>query len=229
MSISLGSFNCRGLGEKLKRVDVFNWIKKKKIDICILIDTHCSEASEAKWKEEWGAEIVFGSVDSNRRGVAVLFSKDLCYELHDQKRILDNNALILDISFGAMRFTLVAIYGPNNDSPDFFDNLQEEIDLFGNENVIIGGDFNVVQNYDLDTYKYKTKNNTRAQKRLAEIVQGIGYIDIWREMNPNRKLFTWKGSQSKRSRLDYFLVNESLQTLCRQAVSYTHLTLPTKA
>ncbi len=217
VSISLGSFNCRGLGEYFKRADVFNWIKRKELDICIIVDTHCNKNLESKWKIEWGSEILFSSVDSNRRGVAVLFRKNLNYKLHSYKCILDNNAILLDISFGEMRFTLVGIYGPNSDSPEFFDILQEEVEVIGNTNVIIGGDFNVVLDYDIDTYRYKYYNNPKANKNLLEIINGSEYTDIWREINPNRKLFTWKGPQNKRSRLDYFLINESIKTLCINA------------
>ncbi len=107
INISLGSFNCRGLNEIYKRADIFDWLRKKRLDICILVDTHCSTKAESKWKEQWGGDIYFSSVESNKRGIAVLFKKGFPYEFHSSKCILDNNAIILDLTIGIMKITLI--------------------------------------------------------------------------------------------------------------------------
>ena len=52
--------------------------------------------------------------------------------------------------------TLVNIYAPNNDNPTFFQNLLDRILSFECEEVIMGGDFNLV----LDVQKDK-KEETR--------------------------------------------------------------------
>ncbi len=213
--ISIGSQNCRGLQESLKRKDVFNKLKRDNLDICILLDTHCTEDQENKWKAEWGGEAKFASVDSNKRGVAILFQNTFEFVIHDVKRILKKDAIIIDISIGKMRISLVGIYGPNSDNPDFFSLLQEEIESLDNPSVMIMGDYNVVQSYLLDTYKYKKQNNPRARERLLTIMEENGYLDIWRERNPNRKLFTWKGPNSKRARLDYVLISPNLEPICK--------------
>jgi hypothetical protein len=48
-------------------------------------------------------------------------------------------------------WTLVAVYGPNNDEPQFFTNLQRKIESLDNSSVIIGGDWNVPLDYSMDT------------------------------------------------------------------------------
>jgi exonuclease III len=45
-------------------------------------------------------------------------------------------------------WTLVAVYGPNNDEPQFFTNLQRKIESLDNSSVIIGGDWNVPLLYE---------------------------------------------------------------------------------
>jgi hypothetical protein len=50
--------------------------------------------------------------------------------------------------------TLVAIYGPNEDNPDFFRKLVFNINQFDNSSVIIASDWNVVQDYRVDTVNY---------------------------------------------------------------------------
>ena len=178
------------------------------------MDIHCTKSEESKWKAEWGGEAYFASVDSNRRGVGILFQNTFEFVVHNVRRILENDALLIDLSIDKMRLTLVGIYGPNSDSPDFFSLLNEEIVSLGNPTAILAGDFNVVQQYDLDTYKYRTQNHPKARERLLTIMEENGYNDIWRLRNPNRKLFTFRGSESKRARLDYFLITSNLETIC---------------
>ena len=162
--ISIGGLNCRGIGDKYKRCDVFNYIKSKLYDITALVDTHCQKDKENMWKTEWGNDAFFSPVASNARGITILIKNSFSYHIHDTKADLGNDALLLDMSIENMRITLAAIYGPNKDSPEFFTSLQEEIKSFKNSTVVICGDYNVVLNYDLDTYKYINKNNPKAQK-----------------------------------------------------------------
>ena len=55
-----------------------------------------------------------------KQGVAVLFKNS--FEFHINQEIIDErgNFIILDINIQDYRMTLVAIYGPNEDNPDFF-------------------------------------------------------------------------------------------------------------
>jgi hypothetical protein len=59
------------------------------------------------------------------------------------------NFIILSIRINNTFWTLVAVYGPNNDEPQFFTNLQLKIESLGNSSVIIGGDWNVPLNYSI--------------------------------------------------------------------------------
>jgi hypothetical protein len=44
-----------------------------------------------------------------------------------------------------------SIYGPNEDSPEFFENLKSKLVSLSNTSIIIGGDWNVVQDFSFDT------------------------------------------------------------------------------
>ena len=49
---SIGSLNIRGMNDKLKRLAIFNWIKKKKFDIFMLQECYCVEDTGSKWEQE---------------------------------------------------------------------------------------------------------------------------------------------------------------------------------
>ena len=54
----------------------------------------------------------------------------------------DRNVIIMELKILNKKITLVSIYGPNEDQPNFYKNLKQKIQVFGNENVIICGDWN---------------------------------------------------------------------------------------
>jgi hypothetical protein len=49
-------------------------------------------------------------------------------------------------SFSHKRITLINIYGPNVDTPCFYNKVADVIENFDNQSCILCGDFNLIQN-----------------------------------------------------------------------------------
>jgi uncharacterized protein (UPF0303 family) len=77
------------------------------------------------------------------------------------------NFIILDVSIQEQRVSLVALYGPNEDSPDFLKNLKSKLVSLSNTSIIIGGYWNVVQDFSFDTDNYLHKNNLKSHEKVA--------------------------------------------------------------
>ena len=85
------------------------------------------------------------------------------------------------------------------------------VENFNNTDLIFCGDFNLVQDPTLDYYNYKHINNKKAREMMLDIKSGYNLIDPYRDLFPLNKKFTWrKRSPLQQSRLDFFLVSESL-------------------
>ena len=69
----------------------------------------------------------------------------LDYKVHTAKVDANGNWVILDISVNNIRFTLVSIYGPNEDNPDFYKNIKQMVEDLDNAHCIFCGDWNLVQ------------------------------------------------------------------------------------
>ena len=79
--------------------------------------------------------------------------------------------------------------------------------------VIYTGDWNLVLDQAIDTKNYIHENNVQAKAELKKQMDLYSLIDVWRELNPNTTQYTWfskSSSPSKMSRLDFFLVSNSL-------------------
>ena len=81
------------------------------------------------------------------------------------------------------------------------------------ENVIICGDFNLVQNCDLDYFNYININNPRARQHVLDNKENLCLTDPFRELYTYEKRYTWrKRTPLKQARLDFFLISEILLT-----------------
>lgn len=165
------SYNAQGLQGSEKRIDVFEYLKNKKYDIYCLQDTHLTDENRADIINQWGnSKSIFSNFKSNSRGVAILFNKDIDLKIH--KKIVDDNGnfIIVNMSIYNQQLTLVNLYGPNSDNPNFFKLISNQIDDNDNTDIIICGDYNCVLNPKLDYYNYKGVNNIKARETVLEII-----------------------------------------------------------
>lgn len=211
MAIKILSANCQGLGSMEKRLDVLNYLSEKKCDIYCLQDTHTTKGSERFFRSQWNNDCLFSSGTSNSRGVAILFSKHTDYKIHNYTSDPQGNYIVSDITVDDNRFTLINLYGPNKDTPVFFENIMNIAETFDNANLIICGDFNTVQDGKLDYYNYKSINNKKTHEKILDIKEAYNLCDPFREAHPSLRRYTWRRkSPLKQARLDYFLVAETL-------------------
>ena len=106
---------------------------------------------------------------------------------------------------------LVNVYGPDRDTPAFYEELTEMVKEYQNHNIIIVGDWNLVLDPQLDCYNYKHINNPKAKESVENVTLELGLTDIWREANPDCQRYTWRKMKPlKQSRLDYFLLSDYL-------------------
>ena len=85
---------------------------------------------------------------------------------------------------------IVSLYGPNRDNPEFYAELEERISEVGFENLIIGGDWNLVLDFTLDYYNDKHFNNAKAQEQVENLMINLDLLDIWREIHPEMRRYT---------------------------------------
>ena len=211
--VTIVSMNAQGLGDKGKRKDVINLFKSKKYSIVMLQDTHFTEAEEIYIRAQWGYESFFSSHNSQSRGVATFINNNFEFKINDILSDNEGNLLILNCNIGDKNITLINIYGPNRDNPTFYEQLQNKMTKYENSLFILGGDFNLILDPQLDCYNYININNPNARNKLLNCMIDNNLIDCWRENNLEAKEYTWfRRNPIKKARLDYFLISETLFT-----------------
>ena len=210
--LKIMSFNVQGLGGIKKQKDVFNYLQNKNFDILCLQDTHFTADQEIHIRNRWEGNCFFSAApQSNARGVAIFFGKNLDYKIHNQKQDANGNLLILDMTISDKKLSLINVYGPNKDHPAFYENAFKSITNIGNDLYIICGDFNLTLNPNLDCFNYKHINNPKARNFITNMIKENNLFDTFRELHPSLRRYTWRRKTPlKQSRLDFFLVTENI-------------------
>ena len=207
--------NVRGLSTKEKRQDTFHWLKQKKMSIYCLTDVHADLHSQSNFSKDWNNSCIFSSYSSESRGVAILFGEDIEYKVLEVDRDNVGNLLMVKLMI-IPDFTLwlITLYGPNRDEPDFYENLKMKLSEKENLPLIICGDWNLVQNFKLDTFGYQRENNLKAKKIVSEMQLLLDLEDVWRINHEKSRKYTWFSSKTPRqmARLDFFLTTPDIHS-----------------
>ena len=191
-NLKIFSQNCRGLRDNSKRKDVFEYIRSKNFNIYCLQDTHFADDIEHVVRSQWGFECICSHGSSDSRGVCILLNNNFEYKLSEKITDTEGNYIILNIEIRKkFTLTLVNIYGPNQDKPIFYTNLNNRIKELQGDFLILCGDINLVLNFELDCFNYVNRNNPRAANELINLKTEHNLMDPWRLYNPDTKKYTW--------------------------------------
>ncbi len=86
--------------------------------------------------------------------------------------------------------------------------VNNELATFDNENIIIGGDFNIYLNPKLDKIESMSNKNDNPvyRKNICSLMESMSLTDCFRD---NTRRYTWH-ALGMSSRLDYWLISEHL-------------------
>ena len=166
--IKILSLNCNGLNNKLKRTSVLSWLASNHKGLTFLQETHSSKAVELDWNKYASDYNIWYSHGTNRaRGVCTMIPKQHSYKV--VKQISDENGrlLLLHTFIDNSEFVLVNLYAPTKDNSEeeklFLNFVREHLCDFLGKKIIMGGDFNMYMNPELDKKGGICENNQNVQ------------------------------------------------------------------
>ena len=173
---------------------------------------------EKLWLAEWGYRGLFSSLSSSTAGVSILFNNNFSFLIQKYFSDPQGRFITVDIKTENRIITLQNICAPNNDDPNFFKSVFDNLSTFECEHLVFGEDFNLVQNIQKDK---KGGNHTTHFKSLEEIEkfkENMNLTDIWRDLQLDTLRFMWRRNKPEiHCILDFFLISSSLSTNALQA------------
>ena len=166
--------------------------------------------------------MIFSHGSNHSRGVLVLINEQLQYEINNIVTDDEGRYILLEMTIQESPFLLLNLYAPTklNEQIAFFQEILSAVQSanFDTEcRVVIGGDFNVHLDADLDNYggQIETKSTV---KNIQKIMLEYNLIDIWRLRNPDKRQFTWrKRNPIIQCRIDFWLISNDLQDDVKKA------------
>lgn len=204
--VKIASYNVNGLLHPIKRSKILSKMKKDDIMVVFLQETHLTEKEHDKLRRNGYTQVYNSSYKSgHRRGVAILISSKISFQ--KLSVISDKEGRYLMVK-GRMEGELVCflnIYAPPGSDWVFYRQLFDLMTLEVEGILIAGGDLNQRLNPELDT-STQTPTSSGTNKKIRDMMLELGVIDIWRELNPSIKDYTYYSSpHNTYSRIDYFM------------------------
>ena len=174
-----------------KRKCIYDFLRKFKIDVAFLQETHSDASSNDRWMTEWGGKWPCSHGTTCAWGVSILLNPKLKYnKISNLVKDNEGRLIMCELQYDNQNFLLCNLYNYNTDDPGIIKLIQENMQGFTAENIIIGGDFNFVMNDDLDAKNQCTSHNS-TRMVLSQLIDNNDLVDIWRIKNPDTFSFTW--------------------------------------
>ena len=143
------SQNVRGMRDVTKRKQLFTYFRNN-YDLIFLQEMHSIKEDECEWAMQWGGPIHFAHGSNNSRGVAILIDSKIDAKIDSIVRDSNGRFIIIELDYKNMNYVMCNLYAPNSDDVHFFEHIVQMLNTSDYSNQIIGGDFNLVLNVDLD-------------------------------------------------------------------------------
>lgn len=205
-SLKIASFNINGVLNPVKRGKILSKLKKDKIHIAFLQETHLNDSEHTKLNKSGYKHVFFSSHGSGRRrGVATLISSAVNYEHVSENKDKEGRFVMVTGRIGGLLVSLLNVYVPPGSDWSFYKNI---VDLMATSQgiLICGGDFNIRLNPKIDSSNGKS-DLRNISKRLNTWRREVGIVDVWREMHPTTRQYShYSAAHNVYSRIDYFFM-----------------------
>ena len=152
--LSIITLNVNGLNDPTKRQSPAEWIQKQDLYICCLQDTHFKPRDTDRLKVKGWKKIFHANGDQKRRGVAILISDKIDFEIKAMKRDKEGHYIMIKGSIQE-DITIINIYAPNIGAPQYIRQMLTSMKGEINSNTVIVGDFNTHSHLWLDQLNRK--------------------------------------------------------------------------
>lgn len=216
------SFNVNGLNGPVKRKRVLTHLKKLRIDIAFIQETHLTAQEHKKLKRDWVGHVLSSSFTSRARGVAILINKNTPVTIGETIIDPSGRYVLVHCQIYSEPWTLLNLYAPNYDDESFIQDIFLKVSG-GRQNILVGGDFNFCLDPVMDK-STSTVSKTKAAKTTLAFMEDLNLTDVWRHAHPQTRDYSFYSCpHNSHTRIDLFLLSSHLihRTLDSEYLSRT--------
>lgn len=205
------SWNVKSLNHPVKYRKIFAHLKRSKIDIAFLQETHIRVSDRSRLHRGWVGQVYQPNLHSKSRGVAIMISKNVSFMATEVHTDPAGRCVIVVGRLYTLPVILACIYGPNGDDPNFFTSLFSHMPNMATHHLILGGDTNCVLSPFLDRSISKKAPLSKSAHAIQLFLETYGVVDVWRFYNPTSRAYSFYSPVHKTfSRIDHFFIDKRI-------------------
>jgi exonuclease III len=186
-SLKLVSLNCNGLINRKtnKRDRIFTFLQSLNYDVVFLQETHINDEREREiFKRAWTGMSFINLGNFHSSGAAILFRKGLEVDPINIINGPDGRYIIIECTINKEPTTLINVYLPNLAKAR--DQMVESLEniLNGKPPIIIGGDFNFIEDNKLDQINANNKRGASTRTVFKMFRYNLNLFDAFRHLHP---------------------------------------------
>uniref|UniRef100_A0A673GPH0 exodeoxyribonuclease III n=1 Tax=Sinocyclocheilus rhinocerous TaxID=307959 RepID=A0A673GPH0_9TELE len=209
--INFVSWNVKGLGRPSKLNKVITHLDSLQAKIVFLQETHLNVSDHTKLRRRWVSQSFHSLFSSRARGVAILIHKDISFKPSDVQADRYGRYIIVSGLLFNTPVVLANVYAPNFDDDNFFIKFLSVLPNLHSSYLIIGGDFNLCLNPQLDRVSQRGTTLSKSAKIINYFLNDYAVTDVWRFLNPSTHGYSFFSHVHQSfSRIDYFLIDNKL-------------------
>ena len=142
------------------------------------METHSSVDDEKRWCDERNDSLYFSHGKTNSGGVTIGYAGSKYFVLANQTADKNGRPLLIEAIVDDVNFVLINVYNCNTESQQFLTptelhKILPNVDDIGNNNIIIGGDFNFHFNSKLEAKGGKPILKKKSLGEMIELVESF--------------------------------------------------------
>ncbi len=207
--VRLISWNTKGMNNTVKMDKVLTRLQHLKGDVMFLQETHLKTPDVRRIKRARMSHVFHLKFADKVRGAAIIIHKRVMFEPRNVILDTDGRYVIVLGILQSIPVVLVSVYAPTWDDDQFFTRLFAKIPDADSHRIIMGGDFNLVQNVILDRSSPTQTTLSKSATVVKSFASQLGITDPWRFKNPHSRAFSFF-SMFTTHWIDFFLLDNNL-------------------
>lgn len=205
--VRIASLNVNGARDPLKRAELYELLKVKRLDVALLQETHSDLVNAAEWGLEWAGLSLLSHNTSVSGGVAILFANNFMPISYELLEVIPGRLLKVRALFENHVLNIICVYAPTNASErvGFLSQLSTLIaGCSSDEYLFVGGDYNCTES-DID--RNHSEPHMLSRRTLIQCIHTHDLSDVWRTIHREQRQYTWTHTHSNMismARLDRF-------------------------
>uniref|UniRef100_A0AAR2KM44 exodeoxyribonuclease III n=1 Tax=Pygocentrus nattereri TaxID=42514 RepID=A0AAR2KM44_PYGNA len=176
--LNIISLNVNGLSSPIKRAKILSKMRKEKIDVVMLQETHLGI-----------------------RGVAILFSNSVYFECTSEIKDKEGRYIFVKGKIENNEVTFCNVYAPPGERWTLFDKIFNLVATETSGILVCAGDFNLILNPKLDSTNQQRRSPFKM--KIRKVMQELGLIDTWRNFNPSQRDYTFYSTGTPQNGIKY--------------------------